>query len=119
MAFFYDRNAFWHNYEVPNLHILLVNNHGGIIFNLIDGPGGLPELDELFVTRQKLSGNHLAHEFGLEYSKIETVKQINTMFEKFLEFEGRTKVLEIDTDRKINAAIFEKFLQHVKKSYEA
>ncbi|MEJ0056110.1 MAG: hypothetical protein WDN75_10865 [Bacteroidota bacterium] len=36
--FFYDRNAFWHNYPLPNLFVVVLNNHGGIIFNLIDGP---------------------------------------------------------------------------------
>ena len=32
MAFFYDRNAFWHNYRLPNLRVVLLNNHGGGIF---------------------------------------------------------------------------------------
>lgn len=119
MAFFYDRNAFWHNYEVPNLHIFLINNHGGIIFNLIDGPGNLPELDQFFVTEQKLSGKALTAEFGLDYSKIETLKQAKNALKHFLEFDGKTKVLEIETDSKVNKSIFDKFLQHVKKGYEA
>jgi 2-succinyl-5-enolpyruvyl-6-hydroxy-3-cyclohexene-1-carboxylate synthase len=118
MAFFYDRNAFWHNYDVPNLHVFLINNHGGIIFNLIDGPGNLPERDEFFVTEQRLSGQNLANEFGIDYSKIETLKQLKNGIKNFLEFDGKTKVLEIDTERKVNAAIFDKFLQHVKKGYE-
>src|SRR5690606_10440108 len=45
LAFFYDRNAFWHNYPLPNLRIVVLNNHGGIIFGMIDGPGQLPEAD--------------------------------------------------------------------------
>ena len=28
MAFFYDRNAYWHNYQLPNLHVVVVNNQG-------------------------------------------------------------------------------------------
>src|SRR5690606_8486249 len=43
MAFFYDRNAFWHNYPIPNLRVVVLNNHGGTIFNMIDGPASLPE----------------------------------------------------------------------------
>src|SRR5699024_9014048 len=38
MAFFYDRNAFWHNYPLANLRIIVLNNHGGGIFRLIKGP---------------------------------------------------------------------------------
>ncbi len=64
MAFFYDRNAFWHNYSMPNLRIIILNNHAGGIFRLIDGPAKQPELEEFFETKQKLSANHLAEEFG-------------------------------------------------------
>jgi 2-succinyl-5-enolpyruvyl-6-hydroxy-3-cyclohexene-1-carboxylate synthase len=119
MAFFYDRNAFWHNYDIPHLRVFLVNNHGGIIFNLIDGPANLAELDEFFVTTQRLSGKHLATEFDIDYSNIGTLKQVKNTIKSFLEFDGKPKILEIDTDRKVNKEIFDKFLQHVKKGYEA
>ncbi len=46
LAFFYDRNSFWHNYPLPNLRVVVLNNHGGIIFSMIDGPGTLPESKE-------------------------------------------------------------------------
>lgn len=52
LAFFYDRNAFRHNYPIPNLHVVVVNNGGGIIFNLIDGPDQLEEKDQYFITDQ-------------------------------------------------------------------
>ncbi|HSF52485.1 MAG TPA: 2-succinyl-5-enolpyruvyl-6-hydroxy-3-cyclohexene-1-carboxylic-acid synthase, partial [Algoriphagus sp.] len=48
MAFFYDRNAFWHNYGMANLRIVILNNHSGGIFRLIDGPAKQPELEEFF-----------------------------------------------------------------------
>ncbi len=37
MAFFYDRNAFWHQEAMPNLRIIVLNNHAGGIFRLIKG----------------------------------------------------------------------------------
>ncbi len=46
MAFFYDRNAFWHRYDISNFRIVLLNNHGGEIFRMIEGPKDLPELNE-------------------------------------------------------------------------
>ena len=46
VAFFYDRNALWNNYLPANRRIILLNNHGGNIFRIIDGPGQQPELDE-------------------------------------------------------------------------
>ena len=65
VAFFYDRNAFWHNYPVPNLRVVLFNNHGGGIFRLIDGPRQQPELEEFFETRQLLTAENTARDFGL------------------------------------------------------
>ena len=56
VAFFYDRNAFWHNYPVPNLWVVLFNDHGGGIFRLIDGPRNSQELEEFFETRQAPDG---------------------------------------------------------------
>ena len=43
LAFFYDRNAFWNNYLPKNLKVLLLNNQGGVIFRMIDGPTRQPE----------------------------------------------------------------------------
>ena len=86
LAFFYDRNAFWHQYRCSNLKIVLINNHGGGIFRLIDGPKDQPELEELFVTKQTLSAKNTAHDFGMNYfycdSNAELEKNIKQLFER-------------------------------------
>jgi 2-succinyl-5-enolpyruvyl-6-hydroxy-3-cyclohexene-1-carboxylate synthase len=43
VAFFYDRNALWNRYLPNNLRIILLNNHGGGIFRMIDGPSKQPD----------------------------------------------------------------------------
>src|SRR5690606_29139287 len=92
MAFFYDRNAFWHNYALPNLRVVVLNNHGGIIFNLIDGPSSLPEAPEYFVTRQNLTARKLCEEFEFDYLKLDNRRKLNNLLRDFFEFDGRTKV---------------------------
>ena len=67
VAFFFDRNAFWHNYPPPNLRVVLFNNHGGGIFRMIDGPRQQPELEEFFETRQTLTAENTAKDFNLRY----------------------------------------------------
>lgn len=119
MAFFYDRNAFWHNYPIPNLHVVVINNHGGVIFNLIDGPGNLAEKEEYFITNQKLTAYHLANEFGFDYLKIDSLRKVKNTVKDFFEFEGRTKILEIVSDQKTSQETFEQFKNTIKKSYEA
>ena len=119
LAFFYDRNAFWHNYPMPNLRIIVLNNHGGVIFGMIDGPGSLPEAEELFITRQKLSAKNLCQEFGIEYTLIDNVKKIKNTLKDFFEPDQRPKVIEIETDSRTSKEVFEQFKQLIKKGYES
>lgn len=118
LAFFYDRNAFWHNYPLPNLRVVLLNNHGGIIFKIIDGPAALPEADEFFVTRQKLNAQKLCEEFAFDYIKLDSKRKVKNLLNDFFEFDGRTKILELETDTTINKDIFDNFKRQIKKSYE-
>jgi 2-succinyl-5-enolpyruvyl-6-hydroxy-3-cyclohexene-1-carboxylate synthase len=118
MAFFYDRNAFWHNYPVPNLRVVLLNNHGGIIFSLIDGPDQLPEKEEYFVTRQQLSAQSLADEFGFVYMRLDNIKKLSNQLKDLGEFGKTTKILEIETTQGANKELFLKFKNEIKKGYE-
>jgi 2-succinyl-5-enolpyruvyl-6-hydroxy-3-cyclohexene-1-carboxylate synthase len=119
VAFFYDRNAFWHNYSLPNLRVVVLNNHGGIIFSMIDGPGNSSESAEYFVTNQKLTAKNLSTEFGFDYLKIDNLRKVKNSIEDFFEFSGRTKVLEIETDKELTKKIVDDFITTIKKVYEA
>ena len=119
VAFFYDRNAFWHNYSLPNLRVVVLNNHGGIIFNIIDGPGNSSESAEYFVTNQKLTAKNLSTEFDFEYLKIDNLRKVKNSIQDFFEFSGRTKILEIETDKELTKKLFDDFITTIKKVYEA
>lgn len=118
LAFFYDRNAFWHNYPLPNLRVVLLNNHGGVIFSMIDGPGSLPEADEYFVTRQQLNAKKLCEEFSFDHLKLDHKRKVKNLLKDFFEADGRTKILEVETDSAVNKTLFDNFKQKIKKSYE-
>jgi 2-succinyl-5-enolpyruvyl-6-hydroxy-3-cyclohexene-1-carboxylate synthase len=119
LAFFYDRNAFWHNYPLPNLRIVLLNNHGGIIFGIIDGPGNLPESDEYFVTRQRLGAAKLCEEFGFDHLRLDNKRKLKNLIKDFFDFDGKTKILELETSGDVNKTIFQQLKQKIKKSYES
>lgn len=119
LAFFYDRNAFWNNYPVPNLRVVLLNNHGGVIFKIIDGPASLPEAEEFFVTKQKLTAKTLCQEFGFSYIKVEERKTVTSKLKEFFTFDGSTKVLELESSSEINKTQFENLKSALKKSYES
>jgi 2-succinyl-5-enolpyruvyl-6-hydroxy-3-cyclohexene-1-carboxylate synthase len=118
LAFFYDRNAFWHNYATQNLRVVVLNNHGGLIFGMIDGPAKLPEADEYFITRQKLTAQKLCEEFGFTYLPLDNKRKLKNLLRDFFEFDGQTKIMEFESDASLNKTIFASLKQQLKKSYE-
>ncbi|MBL3655314.1 2-succinyl-5-enolpyruvyl-6-hydroxy-3-cyclohexene-1-carboxylic-acid synthase [Fulvivirga sediminis] len=114
LAFFYDRNAFWHNYKIPNLRILLLNNHAGGIFRIINGPSKLPELEEFFETKQQLNAKLLAQEHGFEYLNCDKKTKFKNYLKSFLEDDGIPKIMEIESDSATNTEILKTFKQTYK-----
>ncbi len=109
MAFLYDRNAWWHNYDLNNLRIIVLNNHGGGIFRLIPGPSSQPELEPLFETNQRLKARHTAEEFGFEYALCDNRIKIENLLEDFFISDSRPKLIEIETKSSDNHAIMTSF----------
>ncbi|MCH6236700.1 2-succinyl-5-enolpyruvyl-6-hydroxy-3-cyclohexene-1-carboxylic-acid synthase [Cognataquiflexum rubidum] len=105
MAFFYDRNAFWHNYPTSHLRIILLNNHAGGIFRLIEGPAKQPELEEYFETSQKLDGRSLANEFGFGYHLASDAESLKIGLQDFYSPSTVPKILEIQSESPKNAEI--------------
>lgn len=118
MAFFYDRNAFWHNYKIPNLRVVIINNHGGGIFKIIDGPSDIPEADEFFITNQRLTAQKLCEENGFEYLKLDHRRKLKNLLKDFFENENSPKIVEFETTASQSKVIFERFKSHIRKSYE-
>ena len=117
VAFFYDRNAFWHNYPLPNLRVVLFNNHGGGIFRIIDGPRQQPELDEFFETHQALTAENTAKDFNLRYFPVSSFDELDSALPVFFAAETGAAILEIFTDSKTNAAFFEQYRSAVKTAF--
>ena len=115
MAFFYDRNAFWHKYNLPNLRIIVLNNHAGGIFRLIDGPAQLPELEEFFETEQKLTAHNLSIEFGFEYTAANTAEELETALGNFYGKSIRPKIIEVFSESKQNAEILKNVKNKLKE----
>ncbi|MTI22790.1 2-succinyl-5-enolpyruvyl-6-hydroxy-3-cyclohexene-1-carboxylic-acid synthase [Fulvivirga sp. RKSG066] len=108
VAFFYDRNAFWHNYDLKHLKIVLLNNHAGGIFRMIQGPADQPELEEFFETRQTLSAKHLAEEFKVHYINCDKRSKLKNQIKEFFESSGPV-ILEIESDSQQNKEILASF----------
>lgn len=116
MAFFYDRNGLWHNYLPANLRIVIINNHAGGIFRLIDGPRRQPELEEFFETRQQLDARNTAQDFGLAYTACASLEELEQALPAFFAPNAGAGILEIYTDSKANAAEFAAYKQALLKA---
>jgi 2-succinyl-5-enolpyruvyl-6-hydroxy-3-cyclohexene-1-carboxylate synthase len=63
----YDVNGLWHNGKRDKLKIVLINNGGGNIFKIIEGPSQTEALDSLFEARHTYDALHIASHFNLPY----------------------------------------------------
>jgi 2-succinyl-5-enolpyruvyl-6-hydroxy-3-cyclohexene-1-carboxylate synthase len=111
LAFFYDRNGLWHNHMPKNLDIFILNNHGGGIFGMINGPKQLPEAKEFFITEQKLKAENTAKDFNLPYSIINDKEELLAILERYKNKE-RLGIVEITTNQRDNEYV----LKYVKSS---
>jgi len=109
VAFFYDRNALWHPHVGPNLRIILLNNDGGGIFRMIEGPRHLPERETFFETPHHLTAERTAQDANLDYFSCMTWEELVEHLPDFLCPTGRSKLLEIKTDMAVNEAVFKAF----------
>ncbi len=114
LAFFYDRNGLWHRHLPPNLRIALLNNHGGGIFDVIDGPNLLPDATrrDYFLTPQPLTAQRTAADHGLEYMHVADADALEAALPAFFAG-GGAKLLEIETNMATNSAIFRDYRAHM------
>jgi len=114
LAFFYDRNALWHSHLPDNIRIIILNNHGGGIFRLIDGPKQQPELEEYFETKQELKAANAAKDFNLKYFFVSSQSGLQETLNDFFGPETGKAILEIQTVPEVNEQVFELFKNHFK-----
>ncbi len=108
IAFFYDCNGFWVDHVPPNFKIVLMNNNGGGIFQLIDGPNEFSNSLTLQTTPHNRSAQHLCNDYGLAYFKAENWHHYEIKWDEFLNHSGAA-VFEIQTNMKTNKEFYDNF----------
>lgn len=115
ISFFYDSNALWNNYLSPDLRIIIINNNGGSIFRLLDGPSKVNEFEKFFETRHELTAKHLASMYGLPYYFCARQNELEETLKTFYEPSTRAKILEIKTDSVQSAEAYKKYFDFLRK----
>ena len=117
ISFFYDSNALWNSYLPPNFRIILINNNGGGIFNIIDGPRQSQQ-NEKFVAPHQAKAEHLCKAFDVNYIKVNNLTDLeDKMADFYKEYENKRPVLlEVDTASQSNHSVLAEYFDFLSKS---
>jgi 2-succinyl-5-enolpyruvyl-6-hydroxy-3-cyclohexene-1-carboxylate synthase len=110
VAFLYDRNGLLIPNLPDNLKIVVINNAGGNIFRMIDGPAALPETEQYFETKHSFSARRTCEDSGIVYFFVDEISTLETTIQFFLEVEG-ISLLEIFTDAFENEKVWKTLKQ--------
>ncbi len=108
LSFLYDHNAFFHNENLTHMRIIVFNNFGGGIFDLISGPEAFnqSEKNKFLISSHKKNLKHNALDIGFKYHKCDNSTGLNTLLTHFFEPSDKGKLLEIQTQQSINKQVF-------------
>lgn len=96
IGFLYDKNAFWCTPLPENLKVAVLNNAGGIIFDIIQGPSELPSLRPYINTPHQLKIISIAEHYQIDYLHMSSADIDPQKINQWLRTEG-TSILEITT----------------------
>lgn len=115
VSFFYDSNALWNNYRIPNLRIILINNGGGGIFNIIKGPRDSKQNTIYFDAKHPFHATHIARAFHVDYFSAGTEEELLEAMEAFYTYDkdGGMKLLEIHTAAIDNHLILDSYFNAI------
>lgn len=116
LSFFYDINALWNQYIPPYLRIIIINNGGGDIFNIIPGPGNANSsiVEEFISTQHQKTAQSIAEHFNFSYLKITDDEDLNRILDHFFEKSNRPRILEFITQDKNNADVLKNYFNQLK-----
>ena len=119
LSFFYDSNALWIKPMPGNLRMIIINNQGGNIFRIIEGPKETKEVEHLFEAKHDLNAKHLTQAFGIDYLSARSESELEEALEHLFHQERNTAcVLEIHTDHKATPEILKEYFIYLRKQVQ-
>lgn len=117
VSFFYDSNALWNNNLHERLKIIMLNNGGGNIFRVIDGPTEHEELEPFIETNHTLQAQGICSNFNIHYFKASSLTELSALLPVFFADPGdhRPALLEVITDNKTSAKALKDYFSMLRK----
>jgi len=108
VAFLYDINALLNTQLPSNLNIIVLNNNGGGIFELIKGPEVMGSAFSYQTTHQNVDIEKIVEGYGVAYCKASKLGHIERRLERSQE-DRKLTVFEITTERPKNKLFYSSF----------
>ncbi len=114
VSFLYDTNGLWNNATPSDFVGIVINNSGGSIFRIIEGPDQFSEMPEFIETTHNLSVKPLAEMHGFRYLRAENVEQLDERLKTAFKFDQKT-IVEVVTPRMESPAILKQYWKFLKE----
>ena len=111
LSFVYDSNALWNKDFPDNLKIVVLNDGGGGIFRLLEGPGRMEFFEEYSVTHHPVSLELLSQAFGRAVQRAASGAELEEKLGVLFDPGANLTVLEVDTSGSENSRIFKDLLR--------
>jgi len=109
LSFVYDSNALWNKSFPPNLKIVVINDGGGGIFRLLEGPESMGFFEEFSVTHHPVSLELLSQSFGREFRRAGDMNALIRDLHALFHPGSSLSIVEADTSKSENSRIFKEF----------
>lgn len=99
LSFFYDSNALWNPHLPANLRIVVLNNGGGDIFNIIPGPKTTNQHERVFLAQHDHTAEYICKTYEVNYRKVFNAEQLTDCWDNFFAFStnDKPKLIEVMT----------------------
>ena len=89
----------------------MLNNHGGGIFDIIEGPNQLERerQETYFLTPQPLTARRTAEDHGLRYFHATAGEDLTAQLGEFFVQNAGPALFEVETDMATNTAVYARF----------
>ena len=115
VSFLYDSNALWMNYLSKFIRIIVINNGGGGIFRIIDGPSSTPYLEKHFESRHQHAIKDFAKQGHWRYRQASDEESLKESL-KWLYRGRKPSILEIVTPYKVNDQVLKSYFRFLKEN---
>lgn len=114
ISFLYDSNALWYEPFPRNFKMLVIQNYGGGIFQIIPGPADSKQREKYFEAKQVKSPASIAQAFGLQTKTISSLEELIEYLPLFFDPSCETQVLEVQTDDVNNAKDLDRYFEFLR-----